>query len=81
MMAASARMQPRLQARPAEPLPPLPTTNLLQCLLPSLASPPAPHAVYRSNWLGAQGHDERKKLAEAAAAAQAAATQQRGQLP
>lgn len=37
--------------------------------------------VYRSNWLGAQGHEERKKLAEAAAAAQAAATQQRGQLP
>lgn len=37
----------------------------------------APAAVYRSNWLGGQGHEERKKQAEASARAAA----QRGQLP
>ena len=44
----------------------------------ALRLPPSPRlAVYRSSWLGAQGHDERKKLAEAAARIEA----QRGQLP
>lgn len=39
--------------------------------------------VYRSNWLGAQGHEERKKLAEAEArlAAERQHANQRGQMP
>ena len=36
-----------------------------------------PIAVFRSNWLGAQGHEERKKMAEASARVQ----QHRGQMP
>lgn len=34
------------------------------------------HPVYRSSWLGAQGHEERKKLAEAAARVEATQQQQ-----
>lgn len=37
--------------------------------------------VYRSNWLGAQGHEERKKLAQAAARVGEAQAVQRGQMP
>ena len=36
--------------------------------------------VYRSSWLGAQGHDERKKLADAAARTKEAAAR-RGVMP
>ncbi|KAI7839943.1 hypothetical protein COHA_006337 [Chlorella ohadii] len=37
--------------------------------------------VFRSSWLGAQGHDERKKLAEAAARIEAQQAAQRSQMP
>lgn len=37
--------------------------------------------VYRSNWLGAQGHEERKKLSEASARVEASQAVQRGQMP
>lgn len=37
--------------------------------------------VYRSSWLGAAGHEERKKLAEAAARVEAQQAAVRGQLP
>ena len=50
--------------------------------IPRPPRPPAcPPAVYRSSWLGAQGHEERKKVAEAAARIGAQAAAQRGQLP
>lgn len=52
---------------------------------PPARLPPAPLrcAVFRSSWLGAEGHDERKKLAEATARVQAAAPPppQRGVMP
>ena len=56
----------------------------LYCLPPCTAPHPLPlPAVYRSNWLGAQGHEERKKLAEAEArlAAERQHAKQRGQMP
>lgn len=33
---------------------------------PTPTPPDAPSAVYRSNWLGAVGHEERKRAAQAA---------------
>ena len=66
------------------------SSRLLPCHLCSLLHHhrchyhrPASPAVYRSNWLGAQGHEERKKLAEAEArlAAERQHANQRGQMP
>lgn len=62
---------------PQHPHPAAPPASC-NCAQPPCRSPPA---VFRSSWLGAQGHEERKKLAEAAARIEAQQTAQRGQMP
>lgn len=56
-------------------------SNLSACPSSCWPLPPPLPAVFRSSWLGAQGHDERKKLAEAAARIEAQQAAQRSQMP